>query len=98
MQWHRKSAIAEAMRYGLKHREGLRRFLADGRIDIDNNTVERAIRPIALGRKNHLFAGSDEGGVHWGIVASLVETCNSTASIRTATSPTFSPGSSTAGR
>ena len=37
--------------------------------------VEHAIRPIALGRKNHLFAGSDGGGEHWAVIASLIETC-----------------------
>ncbi len=41
----------------------------------DTNTVERAIRPVILSRKNALFAGSDEGGEHWAAVASLVETC-----------------------
>ena len=41
----------------------------------DSNVVERSIRPIALGRKNHLFAGSDGGGEHWAVVASLIETC-----------------------
>ncbi len=46
----------------------------DGRIELDNNTVERAIRPIALGRKNHLFAGSDGGAARWGVVASLLAT------------------------
>jgi transposase len=50
-------------------------FLDDGRIEIDSNTVERSIRPIALNRKNALFAGSDEGGANWAIVASLIETC-----------------------
>ncbi len=45
-----------------------------GRIELDNNTVERAIRPIALGRKNHLFAGSDGGAERWAIVASLLAT------------------------
>jgi transposase len=69
-----KSKIAEAIRYALRHWEGLGRFLDDGRIEIDSNTVERAIRPIALNRKNALFAGSDQGGVHWGVLASLVET------------------------
>ena len=49
-------------------------FLNDGRIELDNNTVERAIRPIALGRKNHLFAGSDGGAAHWAIIASLMAT------------------------
>ena len=47
----------------------------DGRIELDSNTVERAIRPIALNRKNALFAGSDGGGQHWAVLASLVETC-----------------------
>ena len=55
--------------------DGLTRFLDDGRIEIDSNVVERAIRPIALGRKNHLFAGSDGGGEHWAVIASLIETC-----------------------
>lgn len=50
-------------------------MLNDGRIEIDSNTVERRIRPIALNRKNALFAGSDEGGAAWGVVASLIETC-----------------------
>jgi hypothetical protein len=67
--------------------------------------VERAIRPIALNRKNALFAGSDQGGVHWGVIASLIETClcrarhrpaNSTPSIPRPTSPTSSAASSTA--
>jgi hypothetical protein len=49
-------------------------FLNDGRIEIDSNVVERAIRPIALNRKNALFAGSDGGGEHWAILASLIET------------------------
>ena len=48
--------------------------LDDGRIELDTNTVERAIRPIALGRKNSLFAGSDGGARHWAIVASLIGT------------------------
>jgi transposase len=70
-----KSKIAEAIRHGLRHWDGLKRFLHDGRIEIDSNTVERSIRPITLNRKNALFAGSDEGGVHWGVLASLIETC-----------------------
>jgi hypothetical protein len=51
-----KSTIAAAIRYALSRWDGLARFLDDGRIEIDPNVVERAIRPIALGRKNHLFA------------------------------------------
>jgi hypothetical protein len=43
-------------------------------IELDNNTVERAVRAIALGRKNHLFAGSDGGAARWAVVASLLTT------------------------
>ena len=50
-------------------------FLDDGRVEIDSNVVERAIRPLALNRKNALFAGSDAGGEHWAVIASLIETC-----------------------
>jgi transposase len=70
-----KSMIAEAIRYALPRWGSLIRFLDDGRIEIDSNIVERSIRPIALGRKNHLFAGSDGGGEHWAVLASLIETC-----------------------
>src|SRR5690606_3998437 len=70
-----KTKLAEAIRYVLSRWEGLTRFVDDGRIEIDSNVVERAIRPIALNRKNALFAGSDGGGEHWAIVASLIETC-----------------------
>jgi transposase len=66
--------IAEVIRYGFNHWNGLALFLEDGRIEIDSNTVERSIRPITLNRKNALFAGSDEGGSNWGILASLIET------------------------
>lgn len=58
----------------LRHWTGLVLFLEDGRLELDTNTIERAIRPIALGRKNSLFAGSDGGARHWAIVASLVAT------------------------
>ena len=66
---------AEAIRYALRHWDGLVRYLDDGRLEIDTNIVERAIRPITLNRKNALFAGSDQGAEHWAVVASLVETC-----------------------
>jgi hypothetical protein len=69
-----KSALAEAIRYALRQWPGLVLFLEDGRLELDTNTIERAIRPIALGRKNALFAGSDGGARHWAIVASLVAT------------------------
>jgi len=70
-----KTKLAEAIRYALSRWKGLTRFIDDGRIEIDSNVVERAIRPIALNRKNALFAGSDGGGKHWAVVASLIETC-----------------------
>ena len=70
-----KTKLAEAIRYALSRWDGLTRFIDDGAIEIDSNVVERAIRPIALNRKNALFAGSDGGGEHWAIVASLIETC-----------------------
>src|SRR6185312_1507419 len=60
-----KSKLAEAIRSALSRWEGLTRFIDDGRIELDNNTVERSIRPIALNRKNALFAGSDGGAEHW---------------------------------
>jgi transposase len=70
-----KTKLAEAIRYAMSRWQGLTRFLDDGRIEIDSNTVERSIRPIALNRKNALFAGSDGGGEHWAVIASLIETC-----------------------
>jgi transposase len=69
-----RGALAEAIRYALARWDELSRFLDDGRIDLDNNPVERAIRPVALGRKNHLFAGSDGGGARWATVCSFVAT------------------------
>jgi transposase len=69
-----KAPIAQAIRYALKHWEGLTRFLDDGRIDLDSNIVERSMRPQALTRKNALFAGHDDGAESWAIVASLIET------------------------
>jgi len=69
------SPTAQAIRYALNHRDGLARFLEDGRIELDTNTVERAIRPICLSRKNALFASGNDGGARWAAVASLVETC-----------------------
>jgi transposase len=74
-QISQKTKLAEAIRYTLSHWEGLIRFAHDGHIEIDSNTVERSIRPIALNRKNALFAGSDGGGEHWATIASLIETC-----------------------
>jgi len=70
-----RGPTAGAIRYALNHWDGLTRFPDDGRLEPDTNTGERAIRPVKLGRKNALFAGSDEGGSNWAHVASLVETC-----------------------
>jgi transposase len=70
-----KGKLAEAIRYALARWDGLSLFLGEGRVEMDSNIVERAIRPIALNRKNALFAGSDGGGEHWAILASLIETC-----------------------
>jgi transposase len=69
-----KSSLARAIRYTLNHWNGLTVFLSDGRVEVDNNTVERSIRPIPLGRKNALFAGSRRGGERWAVLASLINT------------------------
>ncbi|WP_027035508.1 IS66 family transposase [Mesorhizobium ciceri] len=70
-----RSTLAVAVRYALSRWDGLTRFLQDGRIELDTNPVERAIRPVSLGRKNHLFAGNDGGGHRWAVLCSLIETC-----------------------
>jgi transposase len=69
-----KSEIAETIRYGFNHWDGLQRFLEDGRIELDTNSVEREIRPIALNRKNSLFAGHDDGAANWACLTSLIQT------------------------
>lgn len=69
-----KSDLAGAIRYALARWEALSRYLADGRLEPDNNPVERAIRPLAIGRKNWMFAGSDQGGHRAAAIASLVAT------------------------
>ncbi len=55
--------------------DGLTVFLVDGRVEIDSNPVENTIRPIAMLRKNALFAGSPVGGRNWAVMASLIATC-----------------------
>jgi transposase len=70
-----KSPLGEALAYIDKYWDGLCVYLTDGRVEIDNNTVERTIRPIALNRKNALFAGHDAGAENWATIASLIETC-----------------------
>ncbi len=64
-----------AIRYATSGWDGLTLYADDGRVEMDSNTVERSIRPLALTRKNALFAGSDRGGQTWTVIASLVETC-----------------------
>ena len=71
----RKSDLGEAMAYMLKRQNGFCLFLDDGRIDIDSNLVENAIRSPAMNRRNALFAGHDEGGRNWARFASLIGTC-----------------------
>lgn len=70
-----RAKLAEAIRYALARWEGLRVYLADGRVEMDTNTVERTIRPVTIGRKNSLFSGSEGGGRRWAVIASLVESC-----------------------
>ena len=69
------SKLAEDIRYGLAHWEGLTRFLDDGRLELDTNPVENAIRPICLTRKNALFAGHEVGAENWALLSSVVATC-----------------------
>ena len=69
-----KSPMTKAIRYGTKRWEAFTRFLDDGRLEIDNNIAERAIRPIAIGRKNWLFAGSEAGGERAAAIYSVIET------------------------
>ncbi|BBO08109.1 hypothetical protein ABH991_007719 [Bradyrhizobium ottawaense] len=69
-----KSKLAEAIRYAVSRRSLFERFLTDGRIELDSNIVERAIRPQTITRKNSLFAGSDGGGRTWATIATLLQT------------------------
>jgi transposase len=64
-----------ALQYALNQWIALTRYLADGMLDIDNNAAERAIKPLVIGRKNWLFAGSHEGGKRSAIIYSIIETC-----------------------
>ena len=73
-QISKKSALACAINYSLSRWEGLTLFLSDGRLEPDNNTVERSIRGIALGRRGSLFAGDDGGAHTWAVLGSLLTT------------------------
>ncbi len=68
--------IRRSAAFTAKYRDGLGNFLANGRVELNSNTVERMVRPIALTRKNALFAGHDTSAETWGVIASLIETCN----------------------
>ncbi len=69
-----KSKLADAIRQALRRRDDFELYLADGRAELDSNTVERAIRPQTLTRKNSLFAESDGGGRTWATIATLLAT------------------------
>lgn len=70
-----KSKIGEAMAYTLSRWERLCLYAADGKLEIDNNLVENVIRPVALGRKNYLFAGSHEAAQRAAMIYSFMGTC-----------------------
>ena len=69
-----KGALAEAIRYAVKRREALTRFCDDARLEADNNRAENCLRPVTLGRKNYLFAGSDKGGERASAIYTLIQT------------------------
>ncbi len=70
-----KSPIGQAIAYALNHWRALNNYCRDGGLNIDNNTAERAIKPVVLGRKNYLFAGSHDGAKNAAILYSIIETC-----------------------
>ena len=70
-----KTPIGQAIGYTLNHWRALCNYLREGYLNIDNNTAERAIKPLVIGRKNYLFAGSHQGAKHAAIIYSLIETC-----------------------
>nr|MBA3674641.1 transposase [Chitinophagaceae bacterium] len=65
----------EFTRYTLNHWQGLTKYIEDGKFEIDNNPVERCIRPVAIGRKNYMFAGSEEGAKNLAMMYSFFGTC-----------------------
>src|SRR5690606_28938721 len=70
----RKAELAVAIRYALSRWVAMTRYLDNGAIEIDNNAAERSLRAVALGRKNWLFAGSDDGGERAAAIYSLLGT------------------------
>ena len=69
-----RSEMAKALRYGVTLRPALTRFLDDGRLEIDNGVAERAVRGVAVGRRNRLFAGSRAGGERAAALYTVIET------------------------
>lgn len=72
LKLHRKSETAAAIHYALARWKALARYLDDGRIELDNSAAERALRGVAVGRRNYLFAGSDAGGERAAVFYSLI--------------------------
>ena len=70
-----KSLLGKAVSYTNNQWESLEGYIDRGEVEIDNNQVERAIRPAAIGRKNYLFFGAEAGGIRSAILYSIVETC-----------------------
>ena len=70
-----KSAFGKALYYLLQRKEKLTHYLRDGRLQIDNNLVENSVRPLALGRKNYLFAGSHAGAERIAMMYSFFASC-----------------------
>ncbi len=73
-QFFSQSKLSEAINYVINHWDGLTLFLRDGRIEVDSNSVERSMRPIAMGRRNSLFSGSEGGAESWATIASIINT------------------------
>lgn len=69
-----KSRTSKAIQYAFNNKDALMRFLDDGKIEIDNNAAERALRVVAIGRKNWTFAGSDQGGETAAVLYTILET------------------------
>ena len=69
-----KSPLAQAIRYALGRMPKARQYLDHGCLEADNNTAERAVKPVAIGRKNWMFAGSPRGGKAMAIAYTLIET------------------------
>ena len=69
-----KSPLAQAIRYALGRMSKARAYLENGHLELDNNTAERAVKPVAIGRKNWMFAGSEGGGKAMAIAFTLIET------------------------